>query len=169
MIPVYQSPRDIALKLFREASRTWGADTPLNMADHLYNFCVTNSSLRDWVSKVEGVPNGDHAFNSTWRAMADGLFGECADIANAGKHFLVKTSGRIAPVEETLVALGPNGPVEGSEMVRESYELVLQDGRTYDLLMFIHLTCKAWEKYFEESTVLGGPLPEYSYFMFRVF
>ncbi|MCF5725331.1 hypothetical protein [Pseudomonas syringae] len=105
MIPVYRTPRDIALKLFREAGRTWKATDLQSMADHLFNFCVTNSSLRDWVMQTKQVQKGDHAFNSAWRAMADGLFGDCADIANASKHLLVLET-RIDASQEAVVAIG---------------------------------------------------------------
>ena len=67
VIPVFQCQRDIALKLFREAGRAWNASTLEEMGDHLFNFCVTNSSLRDWILQSKGE-KGDEAFHSAWRA-----------------------------------------------------------------------------------------------------
>lgn len=88
VIPAFKTPRDIALKLFREAGRAWNAGSLEEMGDHLFNFCVTNSSLRGWLLQSKSE-KGDGTFHRAWRAKADGLFGECADIDNASKHLVV--------------------------------------------------------------------------------
>ncbi|MCY1258474.1 hypothetical protein D9M68_47340 [compost metagenome] len=161
MIPVYRTPRDIALKLFREAGRTWKATDLQSMADHLFNFCVTNSSLRDWVMQTKQVQKGDHAFNSAWRAMADGLFGDCADIANASKHLLVLEI-RIDASQEAVVAIGFDGqPIDGLLTMKDVYQIRRPGGELVDLTMFFFKTCRAWEDYFQANKDLGGELPSY--------
>lgn len=89
MTTAYKSPRDIALKLFREAGRAWNAENTTDMADHLFNFCVTHVALRDWVMVALELRKEDSDFHENWRPKADGLFGECADIANRSKHLKV--------------------------------------------------------------------------------
>lgn len=161
MIPVYRTPRDIALKLFREAGRTWKATDLEAMADHLFNFCVTNSSLRDWIMKTKEVKEGDHAFNHAWRAMADGLFGDCADIANASKHLLVLEI-YIDATQEAVVAMGIDGqPIDGSLKMKDVYQIRRPGGELIDLTMFFFKTCQAWEAYFQANPDLGGELPSY--------
>jgi len=161
-IPVFQEPRDVALKLFREAGRTWNARDLESMGDHLFNFCVTSSSLRDWLLQSKGV-KGDTAFHAAWRAKADGLFGVCADIANAAKHLLVLKS-TVTTNTEQLVALGPNGAIPGSERSRDSFHIVLSTGNTVDLLMFIHKICMAWEDTFR-SDPDESALPSHAEFL----
>lgn len=161
-IPVFQAPRDIALKLFREAGRTWNARDLESMGDHLFNFCVTSSSLRDWLLQSKGV-KGDNAFHQDWRGKADGLFGVCADIANAAKHLLVLKAS-VATNTEQLVALGPNGAIPGSERSRDSFHIVLSTGNTIDLLMFIHKICMAWEETFRADPD-QSPLPAHAEFL----
>jgi hypothetical protein len=161
MIPIYRMPRDIALKLFREAGRTWKATDLESMADHLFNFCVTNSSLRDWVMQTKQIAKRDHAFHSSWRAMADGLFGDCADIANASKHLLVLET-QIDPSQEAVVAIGLNGqPIAGSMKMKDVYQIRRPGGELVDLTMFFFKTCRAWEDYFLANPDLGGALPSY--------
>jgi hypothetical protein len=163
MITIYSSPRDIALKLFREAGRTWKSTDLQDMADHLFNFCVTNSSLRDWVMQAKEIPRTDHGFHTAWRAMADGLFGECADIANASKHSLVLET-RIDAAKQEVIAMGPDGnPVAGSLKVKDVYMIRRGNGQLVDLTMFIFKTCTAWESYFEENPDLGQTLPSHAY------
>ena len=161
-IPVFKTPRDIALKLFREAGRMWNAPDLQSMGDHLFNFCVTNSSLRDWLLKSKGI-TGDHVFFESWRAKASGLFGECADIANASKHLVVKKT-EVTAVTENLVGLGPNGVIAGSEQTRETFNIVLSSGITIDLLLFIHKICMEWEGEFS-SDPDQNPLPPHGSFL----
>lgn len=164
-VPVFQSPHDIALKLFREAGRTWNAPNLIEMGDHLYNFCVTNSSLRDWVVTSKGLP---HSFMQSWRTWADGMNGHCADIANASKHLLIKPVS-ISVQNQKLVALGPNGVIEGQERERQAFQLEFTGGGdSVDLLMFIHKICMAWEKYFEQETDLPS-LPSHGEFMMTIY
>lgn len=161
-IPVFQEPRDIALKLFREAGRTWNARDVESMGDHLFNFCVTSSSLRDWLLQSKGV-KGNHAFHQDWRGKADGLFGVCADIANASKHLLVLKAS-VATNTEQLVALGPNGAIPGSEWSRDSFHIVLSTGNSIDLLTFIYKICMAWEESFRTDPD-QSPLPSHAEFL----
>lgn len=152
VIPVFQSPRDIALKLFREAGRTWNSSTLEEMGDHLFNFCVTNSSLRDWILQSKGE-KADAAFHHAWRAKADGLFGDCADIANAAKHLLVR-SVSVGVGNQQLSALGPNGVIKGLEKERQALSIVRPSGEDIDLLMFFFKICGAWEEFFQNDPTL---------------
>lgn len=166
LIPVFQAPRDIALKLFREAGRVWNARGLQSMGDHLFNFCVTNSSLRDWLLQSKGV-KGDKAFHDLWRARAEGLFGECADIANAVKHLVVKKTA-VTTNTELLVAVGPDGAIAGSERTRDTFNIVLSNGNAIDLLMFIHKICMEWEEVFRTDPEQSSLPPHGDYLFTRV-
>ena len=163
MAIAYQTPRDLALKLFREAGRTWNAGDIQTMADHFFNFCVTHVALRDWVMAALSVPKTDAGYHSIWRAKADDLFGECADIANLSKHFAItKQTGTTTAYREDLVALGADGlQLEGSELQRDSYLLARPSGDQLDFLMLFYKVCSAWEAYFASEAQLGGPLPSH--------
>lgn len=164
MIPVYNSARDLALKLFREAGRTWKSTEELEMADHLFNFAVTNSSLRDWYMAEKGITGSAAGpFHISWRARAGGLFGDCADIANASKHFVVKPCS-VDAVSEKLVALGPQGIVPGLKMERPSFKVVLSSGVETDLLKFLHYICVEWENIFQQDPALAD-LPSHGVYM----
>jgi hypothetical protein len=160
VISQYRAPRDIAFKLFREAGRAWNADDAQAAADHLFNFCVTNSALRDWLQVAEGKEQ-DGTYRQRWRAGAGGLFGECADIANAAKHLLLAQASAQETLQE-VIALGPNGHISGSERMKETFLIVLRDGSTIDLLGFIYRICTAWEEIFRQN---GDPLPEHGNFL----
>lgn len=160
VISEYKAPKDIALKLFREAGRAWNAGDVQAASDHLFNFCVTNSALRDWVQVAEGKKD-DKGYKERWRAGAGGLFGECADIANAAKHLLLVKASAQETLQE-VVALGPNGHIPGSERMKETLLIVLRDGSTLDLLLFIYRICIAWEEIFRQN---ADPLPDHGSFL----
>lgn len=166
VLAAFSTPRDMALKLFREAGRTWHAEDFESMGDHLLNFCVTNSALRDWVLQKQGHAKGSVAFES-WRSGAKGYFGECADMANVIKHFqLRKKTAALSEVMETRVALGAFGAIEGSESSHPSFEIVLSDGHMIDLLQFLFQICTAWEGVFLADSNLGE-LSSHAYLMMK--
>lgn len=164
VIAALKTPRDMALKLFREAGRTWNAHDMEAMGDHFLNFCVTNSALRDWVMEHKGHAKGSKAFE-IWRSGAKGYFGECADVANVSKHFQIqKKTALMNEVVEKRVVLTPYGVIEGSESSHPSFDIVLSDERSIDLLQFLFQICTAWEEIFQADNNLGE-LPSHIYSM----
>ncbi|MFT5766661.1 MAG: hypothetical protein ACI9DH_000478 [Halioglobus sp.] len=162
VLAAFKTPRDMALKLFREAGRTWNPENSESMGDHLLNFCITNSALRDWVMQQQGHVKGSVAFEN-WRSGAKGYFGECADMANVIKHFqLRKKTAVLSEVTAARVALGPYGAIEGSETAHPSFDIVLGDDRSIDLLQFLFQICTAWEEIFRADPDLGE-LPFHGY------
>lgn len=163
-IAALNTPRDMALKLFREAGRAWTAEDAESAGDHLLNFCITNSALRDWVLQHQGHAKRSVAFEK-WRAGAKGYFGECADMANVIKHFEPrKKIAVLNDVLETRIALGPSGAIEGSEKSHPSFEIVLSSDEKVDLLQFLHQICTVWEDIFRADPTLGE-LPFHGYSM----
>lgn len=158
LISVFRAPHDFALKLFREAGRTWNAEGLQAKADHLLNFCVTNSALRDWVIKTLGI-SVDSAWHDQWRARAGGLFGECADIANASKHLAFKKVS-VADTTQELITLGLDGPIHGSGRIVDTFEIILSSGQSHELFLFLHLICSEWGRIFREQAGLQ-PLPDH--------
>lgn len=164
IISVFQKPHDLALKLFREAGRTWNAEGLQYKADHLINFCVTHVALRDWLIESLRI-SADNAWHEQWRARAGGLFGECIDIANAAKHLVFKKVSVVSATQE-LITLGPSGPISGSERTVDTLEIILSNGQSSELLLFLRNICLEWETIFREQAELQ-PLPEHGYFLVR--
>ncbi|QHC91355.1 hypothetical protein [Pseudomonas chlororaphis] len=93
--------------------------------------------------------------------MADGLFGDCADTANASKHLLVLET-RIDAAQEAVVAIEFDGqPIDGSLTMKNVYQIRRPGGDLVDLTTFFFKTCRAWEEYFQANQDLGGELSSY--------
>lgn len=87
MIPVFAEPRHVLEKSLREARKLLSERDEVLVADHLFNFCVTCHSLRDWVLKHRQITgkSARRSENSTWDGEAS--LKMVKDIANSSKHF----------------------------------------------------------------------------------
>jgi hypothetical protein len=167
MIPAYSQPSDLYKKLFREARRAWLAKDFIEVSDHLFNFCVTCVSMRDWISKNLNYDNSQKdKYQKKWRNI--GYFGACADIANTSKHFGLdfgKSSSvkNVNEYTEQLVAIGTDGElVPGLVSEKPFFKIVLDSGKEIDLFILLSETCKDWENQFHELNVTAEMLPQVS-------
>lgn len=91
LAPTLRDPSDLLNKLLREEKRLFLADHPKHVADHLYNFCVTSTALRDCVFEARGLLD-DRAkapFHKEWGR--DPARVACSEIANIVKHTTLRT------------------------------------------------------------------------------
>ncbi|WHR53933.1 hypothetical protein O8413_17425 [Vibrio furnissii] len=154
VIEIYKNPSDLYMKLIREGKRTWQASNINDIADHLFNFCVTSLSLRDWcIDKLELEKKAKNDFyemhsNNKWLKY-------CGDIANSSKHFALN-EGRKSKVsdvlekKETLVPLFMDGTYRNElSYERPSLEIIDEQGQAENLMMLLFWTCTEWERVFK--------------------
>lgn len=85
LTPTLKDPIDLLHKLEREKYRAFHSQNPLHKADHLYNFCVTALSARDFLFESLGWnDNQKKQFFKTWNQEAACV--ACSEIANSSKH-----------------------------------------------------------------------------------
>jgi hypothetical protein len=87
VIPRFTEPRHLLEKMLREARNLLSETDELLVADHLFNFCVTCHTLRDWVLKHRQITDdkAKRAENVVWDSNASLKMAK--DIANSSKHF----------------------------------------------------------------------------------
>lgn len=101
LISTYTSPSDLFMKLLREGTRTLRASDIANKSDHLFNFCVTSISLRDWCIsylKLTGKDKNDF-FEMHSKILA---LKYCGDIANSSKHFEIQSDKKYQLQESSI-------------------------------------------------------------------
>lgn len=153
-ISSFQEPLDLALKLFKEAGRIHKASSEAEAGDHFFNFCITNSALRDWFYKANSL----ELEHKDWRLKADGLFGVCADIANSAKHLDMKSNQAYAKVQSNeVVALTASGVLDGSRTQKPVVFIVLEGGKEMHHLMFLTNVCNAWTELFKQELNINLP------------
>lgn len=173
MIPIYKNPEDLLGKLFREARRVWVAESGVDASDHLFNFCITCLSLRDWVAKYLQLDNAaKDTYQKQWKANKH--FSMCADIANELKHFGLDPTRKtnvlgVTEYQQELVALGVDGKiVEGLTKEKTFFKITLDDGRESDLLQLLMFTCKEWEALFTKYSVPTNKCPDISWVFLEI-
>jgi len=157
---IYQSPQDIANKLFREAERMLNGRSREDVADHLFNFCVTNTALRDWTFEATKKSKSDNATMTAWRARANGLFGDFADIGNSGKHLHLKAQQATTKHSQMqVVAISGYGIHPELTKNQQTFLIIRPDGTEVDLWKAFYMINQEWQQIFYDE--LGTTLPNY--------
>ncbi|PSU84936.1 hypothetical protein CTM93_05940 [Photobacterium phosphoreum] len=159
IITSYQEPKDILIKLAREGRRTWLANSNEDVADHLFNFCITAHSLRDWCIKYTNANASEfHEFCNKYEHIK-----WCRDIANSSKHFGLdhgkgSTVTSVSDSVDTLITLLPTGEY-APELTHERKSITIEksNGEREGLMMFLFLTFSNWEEIFDQYNIPRAP------------
>lgn len=144
-----KSPSDLYAKLEREGYRAFHCDHPMAKADHLYNFCITAHSLRDYFFHDRGIRSKAEKdrFHKLWNAVPELL--AAAEIANTSKHFVLDRPNRTlatAPGRSKVVRYYelPGGRIvhRGEEM--HDVEISLSDGTKMMMYEFTRSVIDCW-------------------------
>ena len=153
------SPLALYRKLEREAYRAYHADTAMHKADHFFNFCVTASSMRDYVfehmnliSAAQKQPN-----YQIWSQIPSLL--TAAEIANLSKHFTLrdKKTGQTAKPKTKSVRFKKSvffdiytneiGDIKWVENLKSDVKITLSDGQVLGLYEFTRDVLQYWKSY----------------------
>ncbi len=116
-----RTPRDLFGKLKREADR-FRLDPN---ADHLFNFMVTAWHLQEWVQN--GPAKNSSAIETDQKALcATDCIQMCRDIANASKHFVLRSTYKNRTVDKVSrigPALDPGAFQSDAFQTKRSYSI----------------------------------------------
>jgi len=138
----FNEPEDMLYKLVRDGRKCHFSKEPMELSDHLFNFCVTGHSLRDWSIKkmgLSGQPKQDYHDECNKNEYLE----YCRDIANSTKHYgLSNGDSTVSNIDAKLVdyvSIDIHGNiVPGSESKQNSLNITISDGEEIQLLMFLH-------------------------------
>ena len=167
MIPVFYEPRHVLEKTLRECRKLLSETDDLLVADHLFNFCITCHSLRDWVLKHRQITSkgAKKSENTTWDEEASLKIAK--DIANSSKHFGVSlyqpTVSAVDPGTRNQLQVYPHQNAEEvieayqageawalSQVERKpSYTVELDDGTQKTLTDLATESIRYWLSYFD--------------------
>lgn len=162
-------PKDMLLKLIREANRINFESEGENIKDHFFNFSVTAHSLRDWCFKYQRLESSKKQMNMTWDN--EPFLVVAKDIANSVKHFgislytpniagsaqkntmhvVLRTGSNLAEDIEKA-KIDPDFRDENSEE-SPSYKIYFTDGSTISLNDYIFKTVLYWIGYFDSNGI----------------
>ncbi|WP_397471236.1 hypothetical protein [Rheinheimera sp.] len=155
----YETPCDLLAKLLREGRRVnFSGPGPDDIYDHLFNFCVTAHSLRDWCIKYLGLTaKAKEDFGS--RCNKSVYLEYAKDIANSSKHFTLsqdRTSSvdTIAKSSHVMVAMGLDGKLlDGHEQTFSSANICLPEREPINSYLFVASVVIEWQRIFDEYSV----------------
>ncbi|MCX5727182.1 MAG: hypothetical protein NT030_08515 [Candidatus Saganbacteria bacterium] len=90
LAPTLKTPSDLLNKLAREQYRAFHSRHLLHKADHLYNYCVTASAMRDYIFEYFGITEKKlkEPFEKEWAKSIELV--AAIEIANKSKHFILR-------------------------------------------------------------------------------
>lgn len=154
----YKEPKDMLYKLLRDGKKSHFAETPEELCDNLFNFCVTGHSIRDWCIKYLNLDDtAKHQFHE--KCNEDKHLKYCRDIANASKHFSLSTDRNttVSAVNSEIVnyvSIDAQGnKVSGSETKQNSAKIVLADEDEMHLLMFLFGVFNGFKAIFDAYSI----------------
>lgn len=153
------SPLALYRKLERESYRAFHARTPLQKADHFFNFCVTAASMRDYVLEhLRKVSKSDRRpYYDTWANFP--ALVAAAEIANSSKHFVLRdpSTGFPRNVKTRAVRMkkaavyglyaNAAGELKVVPAHRTEVSVTLSDGKILELHAFTDVVLKYWKSY----------------------
>ncbi|MBI9092451.1 MAG: hypothetical protein JEZ12_24810 [Desulfobacterium sp.] len=156
----YNHPKDLLAKVVRDARRVHFSKSPENACDHLFNFCVTAHSLRDWCMKYLDIePKTPEANKFHTACNTNDNLRYCRDIANSSKHFGLD-KGKKSTVDEVNEKKSNNTAItldghilEDFDMESISAEIVLASGESKSAFMFLTGTVRAWIALFDKYSI----------------
>lgn len=155
----YETPCDLLAKLLREGRRVnFSGPSPDDVYDHLFNFCVTAHSLRDWCIKYLGLTaKAKEDFGS--RCNQSAYLQYARDIANSSKHFTLsrdRTSSvdTVSKSSHVMAAIGLDGKLlDGHEQTFNSANICLPEREPINSYLFVASVVMEWQKIFDEYSV----------------
>lgn len=157
LTPTLNSCSELYLKMERESVRLFHAPNPKSKADHLYNFCVTAHSLRDYFLNENGIYGQEKdEKHSAWNRNAAVL--ATMEIANATKHLTLRQEAKTKGTDLRgstvfdIFALQDGGMQVREQAVPEVF-LTLCDGREVSSYEFARTVLSHWKEFLSVNGV----------------
>lgn len=169
LTPTLNSIQDLFGKLQRESYWAYWTDKEVHKADHLYNFCITVHSMKDYFFEHKRiVQESDKQFyHNKW--AQNPLLVAASEIANKAKHFMLrkpKTGDRKDVKTQAVkqkesgfvdIYLDEQGNIWDKFVMRQNYSIVLEDGQEFELYDFTEQVLKDWQTFLESHSIKIQP------------
>ena len=137
--------RDLFEKLERDATSLRDEVT----SDRMFNFVVTGYSMIDWINNDPSVPSSAKTASEIKSLHKDQWLKICGELANAAKHFTLKsrkpiTSSAISSQGYGVGRFGKGGFGVGEEEI----EIELNNGTKYGAFDLVNGVIDKWESFF---------------------
>lgn len=164
LIPTLKSVDDLFGKLEREAYRAFHEQNEIHKADHLYNFCVTAHSMKEYFFEHKGLirQSDQSPYYEKWNE--DKFLVAASEIANSAKHFILRErrSNKERPPRTKQVRQGKSQfvslYVSDGEIIQRLEKLpdvivTLENEDHFDLFEFTKHIEDYWHKFLASESI----------------
>jgi hypothetical protein len=173
LIPTLSEPSDVMAKLAREHCRAINGRELTDIADHLYNFCITSLSIRDHLLEHLKIIIKDEKKKKIQYWGLTNTIKAAHEIGNSSKHFCLRDP-RTLNIRTTIAKNIETSPlkikcIRGSSENRritwaDSFEVVIVfDNKSIQLWPFMSEVREFWEGVFGKEAILYKKLPHREY------
>lgn len=163
--PTLSKPSDLLLKLKRERWRIYHSSDITDRTDHIYNFCITSNSIKDYIFQHLQITSGKEKsiYYDEWNKHS--FLVSCHEISNVVKHYTLKNRKGIIKkpktkrVTKTTIGMFDiyedvnDGKIETRFTHYDNYEIETMNDEVFSDIDFTKKVIDYWEKYFQDNSI----------------
>lgn len=163
--PTLSRPSDLLSKLKRERRRILHSDDITDRTDHIYNFCITSNSIRDYIFEHLQITSEKEKsiYYDEWNKHS--YLVSCHEISNVVKHYTLRNKkGKEKKLKTKRVTNTTTGMVEYYEDVNDgnivkiftdynNYEIETMNGEVFSDIDFTKKVIDYWKKYLQNNSL----------------
>lgn len=163
--PTLSKPSDLLLKLKRERRRILHSNDITDRIDHIYNFCITSNSIRDYIFEHLQITSQKkkNIYYDEWNKHS--FLVSCHEISNVVKHYTLKNRKGIKKkpktkrvTKTTIGMVDIYEDVDDGKIVRvftdyNNYEIETMNGEVFSDIDITQQVIDYWEKYLQDNSI----------------
>ncbi|MHB8138001.1 MAG: hypothetical protein ACYDGO_06375 [Smithellaceae bacterium] len=162
--PTLSKPSDVLSKLKRERWRINQSEDIIDRSDHIYNFCITSNSIKDYIFEHLQITSKEekNIYHNEWNKHS--YLVSCHEISNVVKHYTLRDKKGIKKKPKTKRMT--NTTIEMIDFYEDdqggcfkihknydNYEIETMNNEVFSDLDFTHKVIDYWEKYFHDKSI----------------
>ena len=157
-------PLDVLHKLEREMHRAFHHENYTHKLDHLFNFCITSNSIRDYIFQYLQLTKSEKQnYHKVWN---QNLYIKASkDIANGSKHCDIKKikiiNNSVSSITQVLI--DDNGVMVTVPLTAPDYTILI-DKKEVNLYEFTKSVIGFWKVYLESIGIKYKPQDQKVFF-----
>ena len=164
--PTLSKPSDLLSKLKRERYRIIHSTNILDRSDHIYNFCITSNSIKDYIFEYLSITPDDEErrkiYHNEWNEHS--ILVSCKEISNTVKHFILrdkkgkekeqKTKRMTKTTIEMMEVYEDNqDKIFRINTIYDNYEIETMNNEVFSDVEFTDKVIDYWEKHFQDKSI----------------
>lgn len=162
--PTLSKPSDLLSKLKRERKRIIHSTNILDRSDHIYNFCITSNSIKDYIFEYLSITSKKERdiYHDEWNEHS--ILVSCREISNTVKHYILrnkkgnKKEQKTKRMTKTTIEMNEFYEDNHDNILRintnyDNYEIETMNNEVFSDVEFTDKVIDYWGKYFQHKSI----------------